>query len=127
MNAYDLKRMDEDEKALRKKIDDEIKLDEEIDEISETTARLLESNMMTTFSIQERDFVVIATTYRNQLNAPCIQIVAREKTKIDLSQARVLRADLEIDMNYTRKENLVSGIKALLGHITGRIKPEVLD
>lgn len=127
MNKTDLKMIEKAEKALHKQIDSEISLEEEIQEVASYTARLLENKPMALFSIQGRDFAIVAATYTNDIGQSCIQLVAREKLKIEISTPTVIKADLVIDTNYTKEENLVAGIKAILGHVTGYIKPEVLD
>lgn len=123
----ELKRIEEAEKALRKQIDDEINLEQEIQEVSKHTAKLLSNNPMAPFSIQGRDFIVVAAVHTNEQNEQCIQLAAREKLRIDIATPTVIKADLVIDTNYTKEENLIGGLKALLGHITGHLKPEVLD
>ena len=115
------------EQKLHKQIDDEVKREEEIDEIAQYTARQLAVNPMVPFSIDNRDFLLVAAMYNDNVGNRCIQLVAREKTAILTPNAKIIKANMELDINYTKEENLVVGIKALLGHITGCIKPEVLD
>lgn len=123
----ELKKFDEAEKALTKQIDDEIALEEEIQEVAAYTAKALENKPMVPFSIQGRDFIVVAAMHDGPKGERMIQLVAREKLAIISPQAKIIKADLVIDTNYTKEENLVAGIKAILGHITGHIKPEVLE
>lgn len=123
----ELEKIDKAEKALRKQIDDEVNLEQEIQEVSKYTAKILNGSPMAPFSIQGRNFMVVAAVYSNEQNEQCIQLVAREKLNIEISTPTVIKADLVIDTNYTREENLVGGLKALLGHITGHIKPEAMD
>lgn len=115
------------EDRLHKQIDDEINLSTEITEVSNFTAKRLTAKQLAPMSIQGRDFLTSVGTYVNDKNKTCIQVVAREKTAIDIGQAKIYRAEVEIDTQYTMEENLVSCIKAMLGHITGLLKPEVLD
>lgn len=121
----DLKNIETAEKNLHKLIDDEVSLEEEIKEVSNVVATQLENKPMALMCIQNREFIVMATTYNN-LNRKSMQIVAREKQIIETSKSKILKADFVIDENYTKRENLVTGIKALLGHMTGLIKPESL-
>lgn len=123
----ELKKFDEAEKALTKQIDDEVALEEEIQEVALYTAKTLANNPMAPFTIQNRDFIVVAATHTGAKGEPMIQLVAREKLAILTPDAKIIKADLTIDTNYTKEENLIAGIKAILGHITGCIKPEVLD
>lgn len=123
----ELDHLDKAEKALIKKIDDEVALEEEIQEVSTFTAKCMLSKPIVPMSIQGRDFLVVSQQYKNESNELCINIVAREKTLIDIGNAKVIKADLVIDTNYTIEENLCVGVKALLGHITGLIKPEVME
>lgn len=122
-----LKEIMEMEQKLHKQIDDEVKREEEINEIAIYTAKKLQYAPMVPFSIDGRDFVLVVANYNNARGMRCMQLVAREKTIIETPTAKIIKADLEIDTNYTLEENLVVGIKALLGHITGCIKPEVLE
>ena len=119
----EIKKIEETEKAFLKQIDDENILEKEIDDIAKYTAEKLSKEMAASFTIQNRTFIVIASTYNDHKN---IQLVAREKTKIDTPNAKIIRADLEMDLSYTKQENLIVGIKALLGHITGYLKPEAI-
>ena len=122
-----LKEITEIEQILHKKIDDDVKQEEEIDEIAKYTAQQLSLNPMVPFSINGRDFLVVAAMYNNSAGERCIQLVAREKNTILTPNAKVIKANMVLDTNYTKEENLIVGIKALLGHITGCIKPEVLE
>ena len=123
----ELNKFKEAEKAWNKVIDSEVSLEKEIEDIAKITANILENKPFAPFEVDGREFIVIATTYNNEKNNKCIQLVTREKTKIQTSTAKIIRADFELDTNYSKKENLITGIKALLGHITGVIKPETLD
>ena len=123
----ELNKFKEAEKAWNKVIDSEVSLEKEIEDIAKITANILENKPFAPFEIDEREFIVIATTYNNEKNNKCIQLVTREKTKIQTSTAKIIRGDFELDTNYSKRENLITGIKALLGHITGVIKPETLD
>lgn len=127
MKKHILKKIEAEEKRINKSIDDEVSLDKEIDEVANITASSLEKSPMVVMSIQSRDFVVVNKVYKNEKNKNCIQIAAREKTAIDVATPKILKADFGMDIKYSLKENLAVGIKALLGHITGRIKPETLD
>lgn len=122
----ELKKINEAEKALHKQIDDEVALEEEIQEVALYTAKALENNPMAPFTIQNRDFILVAATHAGNKGEKKIQLVAREKLAIMTPDAKIIKADLTIDTNYTKEENLTAGIKAILGHITGCIKPEVL-
>lgn len=123
----ELEKFDLAEKALHKQIDDEVALENEIQEVAKYTARQLSSKPMAFMSIQKRDFVVLAVNQFDAQGRRCIQVVAREKTLIDTINATIIKADLVVDTNYTMEENLLACIKALLGHITGHIKPEALE
>ena len=123
----DLKAIEKAEKALHKQIDKEVSLEKEIHEVARHTAKALENKPMAPFSIQGREFIIIAGIHTNDIGEKCIQLVAREKLKVEVSTPTVIRADLVIDNRYSKEENLVAGIKAILGHVTGYIKPEVLD
>nr|DAV25169.1 MAG TPA: hypothetical protein [Caudoviricetes sp.] len=123
----ELKKFDEAEKALTKQIDDEVALEEEIQEVALYTAKALANSPMVPFTIQNRDFIVVAATHKGPKGEPMIQLVAREKLAIVTPEAKIIKADLIIDTNFTKEENLIAGIKAILGHITGCIKPEVLE
>lgn len=123
----ELKRLQLAEKALHKKIDDEVALEQEIQEVSLYTARALENRPMVPFSIQGRNFILVAAVSSSPKGKKMIQLVAREKLAVITPDATIIRADLTIDTNYTKEENLAAGIKAILGHITGCIKPEALD
>lgn len=125
--VVDLKAIEKAEKALHKKIDAEVSLEKEIHEVARYTAKALENKPMAPFSIQGRDFILVAAIYSNDIGEKCIQLVAREKLKVEVSTPTVIKADLVIDNRYSKEENLVAGIKAILGHVTGYIKPEVLD
>lgn len=122
----ELKNIEKAEKNLHKLIDDEVALEEEIKEVSEIVATQLSNKPMAAMYIQNREFIVMATTYQ-KANNKSMQIVAREKSLIETSKAKIIKADFVIDTNYTKRENLVTGIRALLGHITGLIKPENLS
>lgn len=123
--SRELKHLEEAEKALHQKIDSEVSLEEEIDEISKFTAKQLTNKPMVPFSIQEEDYFIIAAT-QNLGNSIKIELVARKVSKLVTANSRIIRANLEVDPRYTKEENLIAGIKAILGHITGHIKPEVL-
>ena len=123
----ELNKIKEAEKEWNKIINNEVILEREIEDVARITANILENKPFAPFEIDKREFIVIATTYNNEKNNKCIQLVAREKTKIETSTAKIIKADFELDTNYSKKENLITGIKALLGHITGLIKPETLD
>lgn len=122
----ELKHIEEAEKALHKKIDDEVTLEKEIDEVAKFTAKQLANKPMVPFSIQGEDYFIIAAV-QNLGNVMKIELVARKVDKIVTPNSKVIRANLEVDPEYTKEENLIAGIKAILGHITGCIKPEVLD
>lgn len=122
----ELKHLEEAEKALHKKIDDEVTLEKEIDEVAKFTAKQLANKPMVPFSIQGEDYFIIAAV-QNLGNVMKIELVARKVDKIVTPNSKVIRANLEVDPEYTKEENLIAGIKAILGHITGCIKPEVLD
>lgn len=113
------------EAELHKQIDDEVKIDEEIEEVAKVTARALESKPMAHMQIENRDFLVVAALTGTVPRI--LTVVAREKTRIATPTSKVIKANVELDMRYTKQENLEGAIKAILGHITGRIKPEVLD
>ena len=125
MNA-DLKLINTIEENLHKKIDDQVKLEEEIEEVAKYTAHNLVNNHMTAMTIQNRDFILVMTEHKNNEDR-LIQIAAREKNAILTPMATVIKADFIIDTNYSKEENLIAGVKAILGHITGYIKPETLD
>lgn len=122
----ELKHIEEAEKALHKKIDDEVTLEKEIDEVAKFTAKQLANKPMVPFSIQGEDYFIIAAV-QNLGNVMKIELVARKVDKLVTPNSKVIRANLEVDPEYTKEENLIAGIKAILGHITGCIKPEVLD
>lgn len=122
----ELKKIITAEEEWHKAINNEIALENEIKEVSEIVANTLKNKPMALMCIQNRTFVVIAATYHNNQMSKCIQLVAREKTEIVTAKSNIIKANLVVDTNYTMKENLTCGIKALLGHITGLIKPEVL-
>ena len=122
----ELKHLEEAEKALHKKIDSEVALEEEIDEVAKFTAQQLANKPMVPFSIQGEDYFIIAAT-QHLGNVMKIELVARKVDKLVTPNSKVIRANLEVDPEYTKEENLIAGIKAILGHITGCIKPEVLD
>lgn len=124
--SKELKHIEKAEKALHKKIDDEVALEEEIDEIAKFTAKQLANKPMVPFSIKEEDYFIIAAT-QNLGNIIKIELVARKVDKIATPNSKIIRANLEVDPEYTKEENLIAGIKAILGHITGCIKPEALD
>lgn len=124
--SQELKHLEKAEKALHKKIDAEVALEEEIDEIAKFTAKQLTNKPMVPFSINGDDYFIIAAT-QNLGNVMKIELVARKVDKIATPSTKLLRANLEVDPEYTKEENLIAGIKAILGHITGCIKPEVLD
>lgn len=123
----DLKKIEEAEKEWINSIDKDINKENEIEEISKYTADILENNLFAFFEIDNRKFIVVPRIYYNNKNQKSIQLVAREKTHIATPDNKIIKADFVIDKNYTNKENLVTGLKALLGHITGIIKPETLD
>lgn len=125
MNA-DLTLINKIEENLHKKIDDQVKLEEEIEEVAKYTAHNLINNHMTAMTIQNRDFVLVMTEHRTNEDR-AIQIAAREKNAILTPMATIIKADFVIDTNYSKEENLIAGVKAILGHITGHIKPETLD
>lgn len=125
MNA-DLKLINTIEENLHKKIDDQVKLEEEIEEVAKYTAHNLINNPMTAMTIQNRDFILVMTEHRTNEDR-LIQIAAREKNAILTPMATIIKADFVIDTNYSKEENLIAGVKAILGHITGYIKPETLD
>lgn len=122
----ELKAIEKAEKAMHKAIDDETNLEKEIISVAEIVANNLENNPFANMEIQNRSFLVLATLYNNPKGERCISLVAREKSKIVTPQSTVIKADLLLDEEYSKRENLVCGIKALLGHITGLIKPEVM-
>ena len=97
----ELKKFDEAEKALTKQIDDEVALEEEIQEVALYTAKTLANNPMAPFTIQNRDFIVVAATHTGAKGEPMIQLVAREKLAILTPDAKIIKADLTIDTNYT--------------------------
>jgi hypothetical protein len=121
-----LKDIEKAEKVFHGQIDYENTLEAEIQEVAKFTAKVLSTKPICQFTIQNRNFLIIPSFYKKR-NIRCIQLVAREIVKVDLSTAKVLRANLEIDDRCTVEENLICGIRALLGHITGLIKPEKLD
>lgn len=122
-----LKIANEIEKNLNKKIDDEVNLDNEIISVAEYVSGLLDKNPIVPFEIQNRHFVAIASTYFNNINRKCIQIVAREKTQIVSPRSKIIKANIEIDEEYSMTENLNCALKGLLGHIVGKLKPQALD
>lgn len=123
----ELKKIDDAEKALHKQINNEVALEQEIQEVAKYTAKCLAVTPMCSMSIQGRNFIAVVRSYSNERNEKCFQVAAREKTLIETPTATVLKADLVVDKEYTMKENLEACIKALLGHITGYIRPEALD
>lgn len=125
MNA-DLTLINKIEENLHKKIDDQVKLEEEIEEVAKYTAQKLINSPMTAMTIQNRDFILVMTEHRTNEDR-LIQIAAREKNAILTPMATVIKADFVIDTNYSKEENIIAGVKAILGHITGHIKPETLD
>ena len=122
----ELKKAQEIEKVLHKKIDSEVDLEREIDEVAKYTAKALEKRPIAAFTIQKRDFIVIATMKEGPKTGSVIELVAREKPKIITPNEKIYRANLTIDTDYSKEENLTVGIKAILGHVTGHIKPEVI-
>lgn len=122
-----LKAIEKEEKKLHKIIDDELELEEEIREVAEKASQDLNYKPMAGIEIQGREFILVASFYNDGYGKRHILVVARERTKLVAPRTTILKADAELDENYTKKENLLCCIKGLLGHITGYIKPETLD
>ena len=110
------------EQKLHKQIDDEVKREEEIDEIAQYTARQLAVNPMVPFSIDNRDFLLVAAMYNDNVGNRCIQLVAREKTAILTPNAKIIKANMDIRIlidNKLGNAKLIinEGLKLLRAHI----------
>ena len=94
-----LKEIEKIEQKLHKQIDDEVKREDEINEIAQYTARQLSLNPMVPFSIDGREFLLVAAMYNDAKGNRCIQLVAREKT-ILATPTRMVRLRMNRDVAY---------------------------
>lgn len=112
------------QKALHKQIDTEVSIEKEIHQVADYTTKQLLKGPFTPFQIQGRTFIVVMSTTETPVKT--IMLSAREKLVVETGNDVVIKAKAEIDMEYSFEENISCCVKALLGHITGYIKPEQL-
>lgn len=125
MNEKDLKKI---EQEIISNINNEIKTDEEIREKAMYAAELLMQNPRLDLEIDETVYA-IKFTVNNSINPPSIFMIATNIAKYTLvgSSYRPYTINVEINENYSLKENLAGAIEAFIRHITGNYKPEVLE
>lgn len=125
MNDEKLKQI---EQEILSEIDKETRIETEIVQASEEIASHLIVSKTVRTEIDGRAFHF---RYR-VLNGPkskVIFMVAADIIKFELLQQKYkpFTISFEMDERYSEKDNLKTGVEAFIRHITGHIRPDVLD
>ena len=130
------------EQELMKKLDSEIEQDEELEAAARSIAEGLvksskvrtmigESEFSIAMKIQPRMVKKMHAVTKDVIEVPedHIVLIAANVTKYNLVGGKYIpfTATAKVDKNYSLLDNTVAVVKGLLGHITGNIKPEVLE
>lgn len=130
------------EEALNKQIDQEIEEDREFEElcdlittgivtISKYKAKVDGKEFMFTMKVQPMmvEMFNVRTKKKETISREHIVLFAADINKFKLSGGKYIPfvAKSMIDKKYSLKDNARAVVKAMVGKITGNIKPEVLD
>lgn len=127
------------QEELEKQIDDEIKQEDEVIHAIEETVSSLLLYKQANVEINGTKYIVkckIIETGKTVKNAKGqteverqVILMAADKLKAEIMQKRYIPATVRADYNYnlTQKGNITVAVEGWIRHITGLIKPEMLE
>lgn len=122
----DEKELNQLQNELTQNIDQETKTDNDIRAASEEIAAALYLSGTTRYSFND-----VPYTFKSIVDASHNKVIitaANEtKYKMMLEKYRPFIIEAEIDHNYSVRQTLTAAIEGFIRHITGNIKPEILD
>lgn len=129
------KQIENIQRELMEQIDSEVELDKYIESQSDNIASQLflnpDHNMTVSIdnAIYELGYRILQT---QQSSSKYIFMLAANKNKQKFcenagKQYMPFKINAEMDLNYSEKDNLKAATEALIRHITGNIKPELLE
>lgn len=138
----ELKKLDEMEKTWLDKIDGEIKSEEEINSAIEDITQNLFLYSKTRAVINEKNFIIGCkigvipmptvdpeTGEKKGVPTKLVTLIVNDESKYKLLQQRYLPAMIraEYDERYDVRANIRVAVEGWVRHVTGTIKPEMID
>lgn len=137
----DDKKLEQIQNELMKEIDKEQKTEEDIISAAETIASGLITlgkmgaavdgkEFMFAFKILEKPkFVLDKDKVKKQIQVKYIYMIVTDVIKYQIANGKYkpFIVDAEMDERYDLKANLKAAVEGFIRHITGRIKPEMLE
>ena len=126
MTDQDLKLL---EQEMIKSMDDELKVETEIREKSAYIGQLLMSSEKIKIEIDEKEFS-IAYRIIKKSKKDILLVVATNLFTYSIAPAGKYKPYtilVEVDTEYSMQENVTAAIEAFIRHLTGKIKPEILE
>lgn len=135
-----LKELDKIEQHWNKKIDNEIKSEEELESMIDSISASLYLNQRTKTMVNEREYIIACSIKEVPQKIPTkdgfevkklkqVILVITDRLKYEMLPNQyspaIVRADY--DYNYDVKANIRAAVEGWIRHITGTIKPEMLE
>lgn len=135
-----LKMLDKIEEHWNKKIDKEIKSEEEIESMVDSISASLYLNQRSTAQINERDYIIACSIKEipqsiktkdglKSIMVKQVILVITDRLKYEMFPNNytpaIVRSDF--DRDYDVKANIRAAVNGWVRHITGTIKPEMLE
>lgn len=126
--AKELEALDKLEKEWQEKMKQEEEKEEEIIRLRDVITDKLMNSSKIRISAFDKIFELAIVVNAN-IKPARAKLIVVDKARFEIagSKYKPLQIDAEFDDNYTIKGNLVATVEAWLRHITGTIKPEMIE
>lgn len=126
--AKELEALDNLEREWQEKMKEEEDKEAEIIRLRDVITDKLMNSSKIRISAFDKVFE-LAIVVNTQIKPARAKLIVVDKARFELAgdKYKPLQIDAEFDDNYTVKGNLVATVEAWLRHITGTIKPEMIE